>query len=118
MSRWVLLKNGNILDGLGNPPTDPASVLIEDNRIAAIGPEVGLETVPRGEDIQVIDASGKTIMPGLSDAHCHLTYGESRTQEEQDLYTSVEGRTLRAAWNAKKILRAGVTGFSPPDRKS
>ena len=43
-------------------------------------------------------------MPGLIDAHCHMTFGESMTQEEQDIYTSVEGRTLRAAWNVQKVL--------------
>jgi imidazolonepropionase-like amidohydrolase len=55
-----------------------------------------------------------TVMPGLIDAHCHLTYGESRAQEEQDLYTSVESRTLRAAFNARKMLRAGITSVSQP----
>ena len=53
-------------------------------------------------------------MPGLIDAHCHMTYGESMTQEEQDIFTSVEGRTLRAAWNVQKVLAAGVTGVSQP----
>ena len=53
-------------------------------------------------------------MPGLIDAHCHMTYGESMTQEEQDIFTSVEGRTLRAAWNVQKVLAAGVTGLSQP----
>ena len=53
-------------------------------------------------------------MPGLIDAHCHLTYGESLTQEEQDLYTSPESRTLIAAWNVSKMLSAGVTSFCEP----
>jgi imidazolonepropionase-like amidohydrolase len=53
-------------------------------------------------------------MPGLIDAHCHMTYGESRAQEEMDLYTGVELRTLIAAANAKKVLRAGVTSISQP----
>ena len=63
---------------------------------------------------RVIDGTGKTVMPGLIDAHCHMTYGESMTQEEQDIFTSVEGRTLRAAWNVQKVLAAGVTGISQP----
>ncbi|WP_232784581.1 metal-dependent hydrolase family protein [Carbonactinospora thermoautotrophica] len=64
--------------------------------------------------MEEIDATGKTVMPGLIDAHCHMTYGESRTEEEIDLYTSPELRTLKAAWNAQKVLRAGVTGISQP----
>ena len=72
------------------------------------------DLVPRGEALTEIDATGKTVMPGLIDAHCHMTYGESRTEEEKDLYTSVEIRTLKAAFNAQKVLRAGVTEISQP----
>ena len=43
-----------------------------------------------------------------------MTYGESRTEEEIDLYTSPELRTLKAAFHAQKVLRAGVTGISQP----
>jgi imidazolonepropionase-like amidohydrolase len=53
-------------------------------------------------------------MPGLIDVHCHLTYGEATTEEEIDLYTSHEMRTLLAAANATKVLRAGVTSMSQP----
>ncbi len=53
-------------------------------------------------------------MPGLIDVHCHLTYGEATTEEEIDLYTSHEMRTLLAAANATKVLRAGVTAMSQP----
>ena len=62
----------------------------------------------------MIDASGKVVMPGLIDAHCHLTYGESKTQEDQDLYTSVESKTLAAAHNVVRMLDAGVTSFCEP----
>ena len=72
--------------------------------------------VPREADgsLRVTDARGRYLMPGLIDGHCHMTYGDSYTQEEQDLYTSVESRTLRAAWNVKRVLRAGVTSLSQP----
>ena len=55
-----------------------------------------------------------TVMPGLIDVHCHMTYGESAAEEEIDLYTSHELRTLVAAANAEKVLRAGVTSISQP----
>nr|WP_277350272.1 amidohydrolase family protein [Nonomuraea sp. FMUSA5-5] len=61
-----------------------------------------------------MDARGTYICPGLIDMHCHMTYGESNTQEEQDLYTSVELRTLIAAANLRKVLRAGFTTISQP----
>lgn len=113
--KWTLIQGGNVLDGAGDSLT-AASVLIKDNIIERVGSDVGLHLVPRDErdQVRIVNAAGLTVMPGLIDPHCHISYGESRAQEEQDLYNSVESRTLRAAWNAKKVLRAGFTGMSAP----
>jgi imidazolonepropionase-like amidohydrolase len=113
-SSWLLITNATVIDGAANPPTPNTSVLVQDSVIAEIGPHVGRDLVPRGAELTEIDATGKTLMPGLIDAHCHMTYGESRSEEEIDLYTSAELRTLKAAFNAQKVLRAGVTGISQP----
>jgi imidazolonepropionase-like amidohydrolase len=113
-SSWLLITNATVVDGAGNPPQPHTSVLVQDGRIGAVGTQVNRDLVPRGEDLTEIDATGKTLMPGLIDAHCHMTYGESRTEEEIDLYTSPELRTLKAAFHAQKVLRAGVTGISQP----
>ena len=111
---WVLIEHGRVVDGRGNIPLDDTSVLIHGDHIVSVGGEASAEAVPRGEPLTRIDAAGQTVMPGLIDAHCHLTYGESLTQEEQDLYTSAESRTLIAAWNVSKMLSAGVTSFCEP----
>jgi imidazolonepropionase-like amidohydrolase len=113
-SSWLLIKNATVVDGAGNPPLAGASVLIKDSHIADVGTHVTRALVPRGEKFEEIDATGKTLMPGMIDAHCHMTYGESRSEEEIDLYTSPELRTLKAAFNAQKVLRSGVTGISQP----
>jgi imidazolonepropionase-like amidohydrolase len=113
-SRWLLIEGGRVIDGAGNPPNDGWSVLVQDERIHSMGPDVSAANVPRGEPVTVIDARGKTLMPGLIDVHCHMTYGESRTEEEIDLYTSPEMRTLLASHNITKVLRAGVTSISQP----
>jgi imidazolonepropionase-like amidohydrolase len=109
---WTVLTNGRIIDGTGTVPRI-GTVVAHDGRLVAVG-EFDEAGIPRGASVTRIDATGKTVMPGLIDAHCHMTYGESRTEEEIDLYTSAEGRTLRAAWNAAKVLRAGVTSISQP----
>lgn len=113
-SSWLLVTNATVVDGTGNAPIPNASVLVQDSKIVNVGPEVNRDLIPRGELFDEIDASGKTLMPGMIDAHCHMTYGESRSEEEIDLYTSPELRTLKAAWNAQKVLRSGVTGISQP----
>jgi imidazolonepropionase-like amidohydrolase len=103
-----------VVDGRGGAPLDDTSVLIHGDQIVSVGAAATAEAVPRGDPLTTIDATGQTVMPGLIDAHCHLTYGESLTQEEQDLYTSPESRTLIAAWNVSKMLSAGVTSFCEP----
>ena len=112
MSR-ITIRSCDVIDGMGNPPRRGIDVLVEGNRIASVRPRRQRNGVG-GFDGTLIDGKGKTVMPGLIDAHCHMTYGESMTQEEQDIFTSVEGRTLRAAWNVQKVLAAGVTGISQP----
>src|SRR5581483_6590621 len=110
----IVIENCDVIDGMGNPPRRAVDVVIEENRISAISP-VGERVARATHDGELhIDGAGKTVMPGLIDAHCHMTYGESMTQEEQDIFTGVEGSTLRAAWNVQKVLSAGVTGVSQP----
>lgn len=109
----IAIENCKVIDGMGNPPSQNMNVLVEGNRIAEISP-AGPNAVKLPADAIRIDAAGKSVMPGLIDAHCHMTYGESLTQEEQEIYTSVESRTLRTAWNVQKVLFAGVTGISQP----
>ena len=106
----AVIENCDVIDGRGNAPQRGVDVVVEGNRIASVRP-TGSEV---SDGATRIDGAGKTVMPGLIDAHCHMTYGESMTQEEQDIFTSVEGRTLRAAWNVQKVLFAGVTGLSQP----
>jgi imidazolonepropionase-like amidohydrolase len=114
MGSWVLIHGGTVIDGTGAAAVDGCNVLVRDDTIEAVGTGVGDDLIPRGDDVVRIDATGKTVMPGLIDAHCHTSFGEARMQEEQDLYTSHEVRTLRSAWNVTKVLRAGVTGISDP----
>ena len=61
---WV---GARILDGSGRPPIENATLYIRNGRIEAVGKHV---KYPQG--VQRIDASGKTIIPGLISAHSHL----------------------------------------------
>ena len=110
----ILIENCDVIDGMGNPPQRAMDVLVGDRRIAWVRPTGADLNGAVPADATRIDGAGKSVMPGLIDAHCHMTFGESFTQEEQDIWTSVEARTLRAAWNVQKVLAAGVTGISQP----
>lgn len=66
----VLLKNGTVLTGLGEPLTE-TSVLVRDGKIAAIGRDL---TSPEG--VTVIDATGRFIIPGIIDTHSHIMFAD------------------------------------------
>ncbi|MGA7988795.1 MAG: amidohydrolase family protein, partial [Candidatus Dormiibacterota bacterium] len=86
MAAWLLIADANVIDGTGSPPQARMSVLVRDHLIHRVGDRAALRAeIPATDDVEVIEAGGRTVMPGLIDAHCHMTYGESRAQEEQDL---------------------------------
>src|SRR5258707_13233615 len=70
MSR-TLYRDAALADGAGPELRLGVSLLVDDDRIAWIGPTDG-EPDP-GPDTDVVDASGCTIVPGLVDSHSHLT---------------------------------------------
>jgi len=107
------LHGGTLIDGTGAPPLPGATVRIEDGRIAAVWRG---EATPRSlaPVARVLDVTGKTVLPGLIDAHCHLSYGEGTSAEEVDIYGGAEWAAVRAVWNARKVLTAGVTSVCDP----
>jgi imidazolonepropionase-like amidohydrolase len=66
--RPIVIQGGTLIDGTGRPAVEDAAVVFEGGRIQEVGKR-GEVTIPRGA--QVIDAKGKTILPGLIDGHCH-----------------------------------------------
>ena len=104
----LTIRSGTVLDGLGNAPMQ-ADVYIAGDKIAQIGPDLEL----RGE---VVDAQGLTVIPGLIDAHCHISFDEPSSNDELFYHRSREGlAAIIAAANVKKLLAAGVTGFLDAD---
>ncbi len=105
-----LIEGGTVVDGLGNAPR-AADVLIEDGRITRVAPDI---SAPAGA--QRLSASGCSVMPGLIDAHCHISFDEPSSNDELFYHRSREGlAAIIAAANVRKLLRAGVTGFLDAD---
>lgn len=65
----VLFTNANIFDGENETLATGMSVLVEGNKIAKIA-----QSIPASADATVIDAKGKVLMPGLTDAHWHSMF--------------------------------------------
>ena len=112
----IVISNGTLIDGTGNAPTRNEAIVIQGNRIKSAGRLLGDIKLEDRDSVEVIDAAGQWIMPGLIDAHTHLSYGNPKVPGETRGRgtTRPEFNTLRAAWNARKVLRSGVTSISVP----
>ena len=89
-------------------------VVIDGELIVWAGPADDVPKKYAGEDVLATDVGGATVMPGLIDAHMHISFGEPHSEEELYLYTALPYRAIRAAANAEKVLLAGVTSACDP----
>lgn len=104
LAETVALVGGNVVDLDGKAPIRDAVVLIEDERIQAIGSRASTPVPP---DAKVIAMDGKWLIPGLMNMHVHLALnlpGASRIYNE-----TPDSMVLRSLDNAQKSLKSGVT---------
>ena len=102
----ILLRPAQVFDGTDPAPHPGWQVLVEGEKIAAVGPNLA---VPPGT--QTIDLPGQTLIPGLIEGHGHLflhPYNET-PWDDQVLHEPLALRTIRAAKQAETTLRAGFT---------
>ena len=101
----LVVHAGRLLDGTSQGPRSHVSILIHDDRIRAV--EAGFSSPPGA---RVIDLSRATVMPGLVDAHVHLTvqYGPGDPVRQAVTRTRLDEAYL-AAVNARHTLEAGFT---------
>ena len=107
----TLLTGGLVVDGTGAPALN-TDVLFEVDRIVAVGPTAAQAATT---DTVVHDVAGSTVLPGLIDAHCHITFGEPASNDELFFHRTQSAAALLAAFNVQKLLLAGVTGFLDAD---
>jgi imidazolonepropionase-like amidohydrolase len=101
-----LLHPAQVFDGV-NPQAHPGwSVLVEGDKIAAVGPSISAPT-----DAKVIELPGTTLMPGMIEGHSHIflhPYNET-LWDDQVLHEPLALRTARAVVHVRKTLDAGFT---------
>jgi imidazolonepropionase-like amidohydrolase len=101
----LAIVGGYLIDGFGGPPRPNSVVLVDGDRIAAVGDE-GRLAIPQG--VRIIDANGYTVMPGLIDVHVHLDilgHGDYPTWHDMVRSNYAEVMELSAA----QLLAHGVT---------
>jgi imidazolonepropionase-like amidohydrolase len=101
----TIFRNGNVIIGNGEI-VEKGAVTINDNIIAFVGAAKRIK--PSAKD-KVFDISGKSILPGLIDAHVHLCIDGSPDPMTSLLKDSTPQLTLKAASHARRTLDAGVT---------
>ena len=84
----VAFRGGKVITMLGEEVFERGTVVVEGNRISAVGPADAIE-IPRGA--HVVDTTGKTVMPGLVDMHGHIDccyYGGPMPQKHASHYAA------------------------------
>src|SRR5437016_1417965 len=70
----VVLTGGRVISGTGAAPLEQATIVISNGRISAVGTGAAVK-IPAGATR--VDMSAKTIMPGIINAHGHLSFDKS-----------------------------------------
>lgn len=111
LAETTAITGGTVVDVEDGKSVQDAVVLIEDQRIVALGSKGDVE-VPA--DAKVIDATGNWLVPGLMNMHVHLGL-KLPGKMEAELYDESDAELLlRMAAAAREVLEAGVTTIRMP----
>ncbi len=107
-SRPLLLNPARVFDAVDGKVHDGWIVIVEGDRITAVGPA---GQIKRPEQLQQIDLTAMTLMPGLMDIHSHIflhPYNET-SWNDQVIKEPLAYRTIKAVINARETLLSGFT---------
>ena len=106
-AKTTVLRAARLYDGKSDTVTTPGLVVVSDGKIIGVG-----SSAPRPADAEVIDLGDATLLPGLMDAHTHLTSEatDDWKQSELDYFKKAPPEVaLEATEYARRTLMAGFT---------
>ena len=95
-----------LIDGSGAAPVPGQAVLVDDDRIAWVGPTAHAPSVGDG---RVVSGRGHALLPGMINCHAHICNDGAADLFAQVASDTVPLATIRAVLNAQVTLRAGIT---------
>lgn len=120
----LAITGATLIDGTGATPVEDAAVVIHNGRIVAAGPRAKVK-IPHGA--QIVDAHGKTMLPGLWDMHAHfeqvewgpiyLAAGVTTVRDcgnELEFITAVRDAVAQGRGLGPRLLLAGIVDGSGP----
>ena len=106
-----VIKGGILIDGTGNTPVKDAVIIIEGKTITTIGKKSEV-VIPKGDNVETIEANGKTIMPGLIDSHVHIyTDGETSEFTCMPINNNHLALAMKSVPRLKRTLEMGITSL-------
>jgi len=104
------LAGARIFDGTGTAPY-PGTVDIADGTVAAVHRGAGPDAAPPPQPgTRVVDCAGRTVMPGLTEAHTHISFDDLHAMHDA-VATQPEDHVLIALANAQRLLDRGFTSL-------
>ena len=103
----MLIRDVRVIDGVADEPLQHVDVAIAGDRIVAIGPHDPAR--PVSVDETVVQGGGRTLLPGLVDAHAHYTFDPTEGSLQVIARRSDDEILARAREHALLALRAGIT---------
>jgi imidazolonepropionase-like amidohydrolase len=100
----LFIRAGHLVDTESGRMLEAQTILIRDGVIADVGPNID---VPAGA--RVVDLSAYTVLPGLMDAHTHLTIDQKNQDPLAELEHTAAERAFGSLPNARAVLLAGFT---------
>jgi imidazolonepropionase-like amidohydrolase len=96
--------HARLFTATGTEVIEDGAVVVDGDRIAWVGAADELQ-----HDGETVDLSGRTVLPGLCDAHAHLVYSGVTDVASIDFTKSIEQATVDAVNNARLLLELGFT---------
>ena len=102
--RPIAIRAGQLIDTVAGRTAGAQLIIVRDGVIADVGPDV-----PAPADARLIDLGAYTVLPGLMDAHTHLTIDQRNQDPLAELEHTAAERAFGAIPNARAVLLAGFT---------